>query len=69
MAHEDLESVAAGIAEFEGKIKEYKNAGGNGIDGDLWDPETDQFIPLHYDAASCDAGKKAACAMCVGVGT
>ena len=30
----DLESVAAGIAEFEAKIKEYKEAGGNGFDGD-----------------------------------
>ena len=30
----DLEHVAAGIAEFEAKIKEYKEAGGNGFDGD-----------------------------------
>ena len=30
----DLEQVAAGIAEFEAKIKEYKQAGGTGFDGD-----------------------------------
>ena len=30
----DLEQVAAGIAEFEAKIKEYKEAGGTGFDGD-----------------------------------
>ena len=30
----DLEQVAAGVAEFEAKIKEYRQAGGKGFDGD-----------------------------------
>lgn len=32
----------------------------NGIDVDIWNPETDQFLPVSYTAASCDAGKAAA---------
>ena len=30
----DLDQVAAGITEFEAKLKEYKDAGGTGFDGD-----------------------------------
>jgi starch synthase len=30
------------------------------IDGDIWDPETDQFLPRGYNAESCVEGKAAA---------
>lgn len=32
----------------------------NGIDIDIWDPETDQFVPLHYTADNVVEGKAAA---------
>ena len=32
----------------------------NGIDPDIWDPETDGFVPLKYDASSMEKGKAAA---------
>ena len=32
----------------------------NGIDIDIWNPETDQLLPLSYSAASCESGKAAA---------
>lgn len=32
----------------------------NGIDIDIWNPETDQFVPVQYTSASCEAGKAAA---------
>lgn len=32
----------------------------NGIDIDIWDPETDQFLPKHYTADNVVEGKAAA---------
>ena len=32
----------------------------NGIDVDIWNPETDQFLPVGYNAENCEAGKAAA---------
>jgi starch synthase len=32
----------------------------NGIDPDIWDPETDEFLPVHYNADNHVAGKAAA---------
>ncbi|CAG9465646.1 unnamed protein product [Pedinophyceae sp. YPF-701] len=32
----------------------------NGIDPDIWDPETDQFLPLGFTANTCVEGKAAA---------
>jgi starch synthase len=32
----------------------------NGIDVDIWSPETNQFIPVNYSAANCEEGKAAA---------
>jgi len=32
----------------------------NGIDVDIWNPETDQFVPVQYTHATCEAGKSAA---------
>jgi len=31
----------------------------NGIDSDLWDPETDEYLPLQYNADSVARGKEA----------
>ena len=32
----------------------------NGIDTEIWDPETDQFLPMNYNANNHEAGKRAA---------
>jgi len=32
----------------------------NGIDPDIWDPETDMFLPLHFNSESVVEGKQAA---------
>lgn len=32
----------------------------NGIDPELWDPEEDAWLPMPYNADTCDAGKAAA---------
>jgi len=32
----------------------------NGIDPDIWDPETDMFLPLHYNSSNVVEGKRAA---------
>lgn len=32
----------------------------NGIDADLWDPETDQFLPMNYNVNNHEEGKKRA---------
>lgn len=32
----------------------------NGIDMDIWDPETDQFLPRHFSVETMDEGKAAA---------
>jgi len=32
----------------------------NGIDVDIWNPETDQFLPLNYTSKTCKEGKAAA---------
>jgi starch synthase len=32
----------------------------NGIDSEIWDPSTDQFLPMNYDASNHEAGKRRA---------
>lgn len=44
-------AVNSQLGKFHGVV--------NGIDVDIWNPETDMFLPHHFTAATCTEGKQA----------